>query len=232
MLRRKILLVLIAFLMGISLYAQTTGRLAGRVLDERGNPVDGVNVFIVGTQFGAQTDLSGRYTIINITPGDYNVRFSLVGYAPHTEQNVRISVDQTRTLNLRLRQQRDEHDVVIVTAEEVLITRSNTTSGSNISAADIEHSVATDIAGLVAMTAGVTRSADGSINVRGGRANEVVFTVDGMSVSDPVDGGRSLTIDMDAIADMKVMTGGFTAEYGNAQSGMVNIVTKDGTENW
>ncbi len=49
-----------------------------------------------------------------------------------------------------------------------------------------------------------------------------------MSVSDPVDGGATLQVDTDAISDMKVMTGGFPAEYGNAQSGVINIVTKDG----
>ena len=230
--RKKILLTLIALLIGISLSAQTTGRLVGRVTDDRGNALESANVILDGTTTGAQTDERGRYNIINITPGVYNVRVILVGYTNHVEQNVRISVDDTRTLNVTLRRSSVDMDEYVVKAKEEMLTRTNITSGIKLNADDISNAAVSDIAGLVALTAGVTKSADGSLNVRGGRANEVVFTVDGMSVSDPVDGGRALTVDMDAIADMKVMTGGFTAEYGNAQSGMVNIVTKDGTAVW
>jgi outer membrane receptor protein involved in Fe transport len=88
-----------------------------------------------------------------------------------------------------------------------------------------------DVDGLIALTAGVSMT-DGEIHVRGGRTGEVVYSVDGMSVSDPVDGGAALSVDTDAIKDMNVMTGGFTAEYGNAQSGIVSIVTKDGDRNY
>jgi outer membrane receptor protein involved in Fe transport len=82
-----------------------------------------------------------------------------------------------------------------------------------------------DVAGIVSLQAGVT-NIGGELHIRGGRANEVNYTVDGMSVSDPVDGGATLQVDTDAISDMKVMTGGFPAEYGNAQSGVINIVTQ------
>jgi outer membrane receptor protein involved in Fe transport len=83
------------------------------------------------------------------------------------------------------------------------------------------------VAGIISLQAGVT-NIGGELHIRGGRANEVNFTIDGMSVSDPVDGGSALSVDTDAIKDMKVMTGGFPAEFGNAQSGVINIVTKDG----
>ena len=86
---------------------------------------------------------------------------------------------------------------------------------------------AADLTDIVSLQAGVS-NIGGELHIRGGRSNEINFTVDGMSVSDPVDGGSALQVDTDAIADMKVMTGGFPAEYGNAQSGVINIVTKDG----
>jgi outer membrane receptor protein involved in Fe transport len=218
--------------MGFSLFAQTTGQLAGRVIDARGDAVPFANVILHGTEIGAQTDERGRFIIINITPGVYNVFASVVGFTPHITENVRISVGETRNLTITLQRGSVELDAERVVAEEVLIHRERTFSGTSMNADQILDVVVSDIEGLISLTAGVSRAADGSLNVRGGRANEVVFTIDGMSVSDPVDGGRALSIDLDAIADMKVMTGGFTAEFGNAQSGMINIVTKDGTENW
>jgi outer membrane cobalamin receptor len=101
-----------------------------------------------------------------------------------------------------------------------MINPAQSRSGKQISAADIEDISVTQIEDVIAMQAGVTLT-NGEIHVRGGRSNEMAYTVDGMSVSDPVDGGAALTIDTDAIADMDVMTGGLTAEYGNAQSGML-----------
>ena len=91
----------------------------------------------------------------------------------------------------------------------------------------VTDAAVSDVADIVALQAGVT-NVGGELHIRGGRSNEINYTIDGMSVTDPVDGGATLQVDTDAIKDMKVMTGGFPAEYGNAQSGVINIVTKDG----
>ena len=231
--QKKLLLLAMCMLMlGVSLFAQTTGRLAGRVTDDKGSPIEFANVFLQGTEIGASTDERGRFMILNITPGTYTVLISQMGFARYILENVRISVDETRTIDARLMRESVDMEEYRVVAQPEMIVRGSTTSGSSVSADQISNIAVSDIEGLISLTAGVSKAADGSLNVRGGRANEVVFTVDGMSVSDPVDGGRALSVDMDAIADMKVMTGGFTAEYGNAQSGMVNIVTKDGTDRW
>ena len=231
--KKLLFFILCILLISVSLSAQTTGRLSGRVVDERNNPIAYANVILQGTQIGAATDELGRFMIINITPGTYTVIVSSVGYARYVMENVRISLDETRTLpNISLQRATVDMEELRVVAREELIERGRAGSGSSISAETITDVAVSDIEGLISLTAGVTRAPDGSLNVRGGRANEVVFTIDGMSVSDPVDGGRAMSIDLDAVADMRVMTGGFTAEFGNAQSGIVNIVTRDGTENW
>lgn len=230
--KKLLLLALCTVIMGVSLFAQTTGRLAGRVLDDRGNPVAFANVFLQGTEIGASTDERGRFMIINITPGYYNIIVSSVGFARYILENTRISVDETRTIDVRLVRESVDMEEYRVVAKEEMIVRGQTTSGTALSSDQITDIAVSDVEGLIALTAGVSRGVDGSLNVRGGRANEVVFTVDGMSVSDPVDGGQAMSIDMDAIAEMRVMTGGFTAEFGNAQSGMINIVTKDGTDRY
>jgi len=213
---------------GISLIAQTTGRLSGRVIDNKRNPVAYANVFLQGTNNYASTDDRGRYNIINITPGTYTLVVSMVGFQSYQMTNVRISVDETRTVDVTLQQASVDMPVITVTAKDELL-RLDGGSVSSRSAEDLKNVAVSDVSDVIALTAGVSKSG-GELHFRGGRSNEVVYTVDGMSVSDPVDGGRSISVDMDAIADMKVMTGGFTAEYGNAQSGMVNIVTKDGTD--
>ena len=151
-----------------------------------------------------------------------------MGYAPYEISGVRINVDETRTVNIQLVSQTIQMEAVTVKAEEQMVTKDRSGSGKSLTSDQISEIAVTDIQGVIAMQAGVTQKG-GELFVRGGRANEVNFTVDGMSVSDPVDGGSALTVDMDAVADMKVITGGLTAEYGNAQSGMVNIVSKDGT---
>ena len=229
--KRFIILAILLIAAGISLFAQTTGRLSGMVVDDRNAPIAYATIILEGTEQGASTDAQGRYLITNITPGLYNVHFRQVGYATLIVREFRINVDQTHTYRATLYRESIELEKYEVVAEKQLINIGGRV-GDTLTSDEIANLAVSDVDGLISMQAGVSRGPDGSLNVRGGRANEVVFTVDGMSVSDPVDGGRALSIDMDAIADMKVMTGGFTAEYGNAQSGMVNIVTKDGTERW
>ncbi|MGC9361615.1 MAG: TonB-dependent receptor, partial [Candidatus Syntrophosphaera sp.] len=157
----------------------------------------------------------------------YTVRFSLIGYDTYTYQDVRIRVDQTTNLTPVMNKAGIRLATVVVTAEQDRVGKDRTESSRQIEMERMSDVSVSTVAGIVALQAGVTEIG-GELHIRGGRANEVNFTVDGMSVSDPVDGGSALQVDVDAISDMKVMTGGFPAEYGNAQSGVINIVTKDG----
>ncbi len=229
--KKLLILITIILLVSVSLFSATTGKLAGRVKDDKGNNVPYANVILKGTTIGAMTDEQGKFMIINIPPGTYTVVCQLMGYAPYEMTGVRINVDETRTVNISLSKKTLQMKEVIVVAKEEMVERGRAGTSKNISADQISDIAVSDISGVIAMQAGVTQK-DGQLFVRGGRANEVNFTVDGMSVSDPVDGGSALSVDMDAVADMKVITGGLTAEYGNAQSGMVNIVSKDGSSQY
>ncbi|MCL2064918.1 MAG: TonB-dependent receptor [Candidatus Cloacimonetes bacterium] len=232
--QKKLLLIAVYILLiGVSLFAQTTGRLSGRVLNESGEGLSGINVIIAELQIGTVTDLGGRFMIINITPGVYTVQVMGISFATHVLENVRVSLDDTRTLpNIVLRRETVDMEIVTVVAQDVMLNTGTPGTVTSMTQETLSNVAVSDIEGAIAMTAGVNQGPDGSLNVRGGRSNEVVWTIDGMSVSDPVDGGRAMSIDMDMVAEMRVMTGGFTAEFGNAQSGMINIITRDGTENW
>lgn len=229
--RKTALILLIVLLVGVAcLEAQTTGRLATRVRDAQGRPLEFVNVVVMsGTQriTGGQTNERGQAIIINIPPGTYSVRFTLVGYATMTYQNVRIQVGQTADLSPTMNREGIQTAAVVVQATQDRVESDRTGSSRQIEMDRLTDSAVSDVTGIISLQAGVT-NIGGELHIRGGRANEVNFTIDGMSVSDPVDGGSALSVDTDAIKDMKVMTGGFPAEFGNAQSGVINIVTKDG----
>lgn len=229
--RKYALILLLVMLLGTAfLNAATTGRLAVRVRDGQGRAVEFVNIVVMqGTQriTGGQTNAKGTAIIINIPPGLYTVKFSLIGYEEVIVRDVRIQVDQTANLSPILNRAGVRLSSVVVQATEDKVERDRVGSAKQIEMDRMSDTAVSDIAGIISLQAGVT-NIGGELHIRGGRANEVNYTVDGMSVSDPVDGGATLQVDTDAISDMKVMTGGFPAEYGNAQSGVVNIVTKDG----
>jgi len=226
---RKIALFLLGVLILLSsgLFAGTTGKLAGRVVNTSGQPLM-ANIIVKEANTGIAANEKGNFIIINLPSGTYTVVISAVGYATVTMTGVKVNVDQTTTLpKITMQTKSIKITGVTVAATQDKISKSNVGSSRQIEMGSIDSKAVSNIEDLIAIQAGVS-SSGGELHVRGGRANEVVYSIDGMSVSDPVDGGTALSVDTDAIKDMKVMTGGFTAEYGNAQSGIVNIVTKDG----
>lgn len=229
---RKIALILLLILTigTVMLEAQTTGRLVVRVRDDGGKALEFVNVVVMrGTQriTGVQTDARGTGLIINIPPGTYTVKFSFVGHDDYVVTDVRINVDSATTLNATMRKTGTVLATTTVTAKQDVVDRTQSGSTRTINVSEMEAAAVNSIEDIVSLQAGV-QVVGGELHIRGGRSNEVNYTIDGMSVSDPVDGGSALSVDTDAISDIKVMTGGFSAEFGNAQSGVINIVTRDG----
>ena len=218
----------VLFLLVTVLNAGTTGKLAGRVTDvDSGEPVIGANVIIIEKQIGASTDDKGRFMVINIPPGTYDIQAFRMGYQAVTVTDVKINLDLTTTLNFELKSTDTEIEGITVRAQQKLVEKDITGSEKIITAEDIKQMPVQSIQEIVAVTAGAVGSGE-NLHIRGGRSGEVVYTVDGMSVSNPVDHGFGMQIDMDAVGDMSVQTGGFTAEFGNAQSAIINLVTKSG----
>ena len=225
---RKILLLIL--LAPFFVYSGTTGKLAGTIKDaQTGEPLIGANVIIEGTNFGAATNVNGEYVILNIAPGRYNVKFSFIGYETTLMQDVSITVDQTTILQIKLNPQTIQVDEVIVTARTPLIQKDVTSSISVITREEIESLPVATFTELLSLQAGVTGSGS-NLHVRGGRSNEVAYMIDGTLVDDPLLGGLATNINNDAIQEMSLLSGTFNAEYGDALSGVVNIVTRDGTD--
>lgn len=205
-----------------------TGKIAGRVVEAgTGEPLPGVNVLVVGTALGAATDPDGYYTILNIRPGTYAVRTSYVGYAAQVVEEVRVFIDRTTALDVQLSEEAIEGEEVIVRAERPLVQRDRTATAASVSAEEIAALPVQSFNDVVNLQAGVVEG-----HFRGGRTGEVAYLVDGVPVNDVYDQSFAFQVENQAIQEVEVISGTFNAEYGQAQSGVVNIVTKDGGEDY
>ena len=211
-------------------YAGTTGKIAGRVIDaETGDPLPGCNVLIEGTNLGAASNPDGEFFIINIPPGTYTVRASMIGYKPYRVENVRVLIDLTTTLEFVMQVQvLNLNEEVVVTAERPLIQKDVTSKQSIVSSDEILNMPVSSVKDILTTKAGFTTDSEGQIHVRGGRTGEIGYMIDGVKVDDPLYGNFSNTLNKDAINEMEVISGTFNAEYGDAMSSIVNLVTKDG----
>ena len=81
---------------------------------------------------------------------------------------------------------------------------------------------------ILALQAGIVVGTDGNIHIRGGRSSEIAYLVDGLSVTDPYSGNISIEIENNSIQELQVISGPFNAEYGQAMSGVIDVVIKEG----
>lgn len=221
---------LIFLVLTINTFAGVTGKLAGVIKDsDTGEPLVGANILLEGTNFGAATNIDGEYVILNIHPGKYRVKISFIGYETTILTDVVIVVDQTTLLSVSLKPKTVQVGEVVVKAQRAMIQRDLTSSISVVGREKIEALPITTFTELLSLQAGVVGSGS-SLHVRGGRSNEVAYMIDGMLVVDPLLGGLATQLNNDAIQEMSLLSGTFNAEYGNALSGVVNIVTRDGAD--
>jgi len=224
-LKRAVRVVLGLALLAGFVYAGTTGKIVGRVFDkETGQPLPGANVIIVGTKIGTATDLDGYYYLINIPPGVYKLRASMIGYNPQEIDNVVVKADLTTTVNFYLSSEAIKTEEIVVTAQRELVEKTATETRRVVSQEQIVQLPYTNFQSAIQMQAGVT----GVNVVRGGRSDEVAYYVDGMLINSPVFGTFYGYINTSAIQEMSLITGGFNAEYGQALSGVINVVTREG----
>ncbi len=226
----KVIICILYLLIGSGiLYAGTTGKIVGKVVDKKTDaPLPLVNVFIVGENKGAATDVDGNFFILNINPGTYDIKVSMIGYRENIIKGVVVQTDLTTQLEIQLEEASIEIGEIVVTAKQKMINKDETSRTSIISSEVFSDLPVASFQDVVGLQAGFVVGADGSLHARGGRSGEVVYLIDGAPVRDPLGGGFNGQVDRYAIQELQVLTGGFNAEYGQALSGVVNIVTKEG----
>lgn len=222
MLRKWGALVLLLLATPILAYSQSTGKLAGQVVDAAGDPLPGANVVLEGTTLGTATDVDGNYFIIGVPVGTYDVQASFVGFQSSTVSNVEIISGYTREINFQLNEG-TELGEIFVEYERPLIQKDAIGSPKVISGEDIANLPVRGAASLAALQGGViSNEGSSALNIRGGREQEVTYYVDGVKVI-----GQIGVPDL-AIQEQEVLVGTIPARYGDALSGVISITTKSG----
>jgi outer membrane receptor protein involved in Fe transport len=210
------------------LFAGTTGKIAGRIIDaETKEPLIGANVVVQGLPIGATTDVDGFYTINNIPPGAYSVVASMLSYRRTTMTDVVIKIDLTTRVDIKMSSEALQGQEVIVRAERPLVQKDVTSTSVIVSAEELKRVPMENLGQIINVQAGVVGG-----HFRGGRSNEVAYLIDGVAINDPYSGTRSIEIENTTIREMEVVSGTFNAEYGQAMSGIVNIVSQEGSQKY
>ena len=228
------LTAIVFFTTAVNFYASAaiTGKVSGIITAEATNePLANVTVTIVGTSSVATTNDAGYYVMTNIPPGGYDVKVELTGYGTETVEGAKVLAGLTTTLNFALKASEVVTlEGITVTAVKPLIKKDVTQTTRIIEAEDIAAMPRDSVNGILQTLPGVSvLNSTGSLHVRGGRSTEVKYLIDGIPISDPIGGSLGLNISAKSLEQMEVITGGFNAEYGDAQSGIVNLITKAGT---
>ncbi len=221
--------------LGILLLASSAtysqGSLSGIITDEgTKETLIGATVVIVGTYKGSATDIDGKYTIADIKPGDYSIKISFIGYADKVFNGIHITDKQTTTLNATLNPRSQTLKAVEIIGEKNLIDLESASSEVKISQEALSEMNARDVTEVASMQAGVNKTTDG-ISIRGGRVYETQYTVDGISVEDPLAGtGSGVTVNSSSIQDIQITTGGSGADQAGGMAGVISTKIREGGE--
>lgn len=228
--RFNLLKLLPLFLLGLMVsitLAGTTGKIAGQIVDEAtGEALPGVNILVVGTTQGAASDLNGNYTILQVQPGTYSLHAATLGYSKVTIQDVRVLIDQTARIDFSLKMEAIASEEITVTAKRDVLKEDVATSVVAISREEVEQLPVTTLQQVVELQAGIEEG----LVIRGGDANQALFQVDGVTLRDPRNNKPITGVALSAIKEISVERGGFNAEYGQVRSGIINVVTKEGSK--
>jgi outer membrane receptor protein involved in Fe transport len=223
--RKSLTLLLISLSLLAIAFAGTTGKIAGRVTDaQTGEPLAGVNVVIEGTSMGAATDMEGRFVILNLPPATYNVNASMIGYSPMLLKDVRVEIDLTTSINIEMKTAVLQGEIVEVVAEKKVIRKDVAASQQSITSEEITALPVSSVTDVLGLRAGITSD----LTIRGSSSTETMFMVDGIVLRDQRDNSPITSVPLSSMQEISVQTGGFSAEYNNVRSGVVNVVTKEG----
>jgi hypothetical protein len=220
-----------------SLLAQSTGKIEGRVRDQAGAPIANAQVFIVGTAFNALTNPQGYYFINNVPAGTYSVRAAFIGYKSTQVDGVRVLAGQTITVDIQLEQTAVQiQEITVVTQTQPLVPRDEVTTKQRIDGAFTSNLPVDRLNSVLALQPGVVASPTANtISIRGGRTDEAVTYVDGVPVTPGYRGGNNLgsagteiSPATNSLEEASVTTGSSSAEFGNAQSGIIDAQIRGG----
>lgn len=212
--------------------AQTGGAIAGRVRDATsGAGIAAVTITVDGGRQGAGTDTAGFYRVRDVRSGWHRLLVSRIGYRPVLHDSVLVRSGEAVTLDVVLEPLAVEVESIAVSVTPDLVLDPMAPQDlQRITGEEIRRLPVTTVEEAVALSAGAVGQ-----SYRGGRIGQQAFVLDGIGVKNQLDastGGLGLSVPPDILTEASLVTNGFSARYGQAISGLVNVVTKDAGERW
>jgi hypothetical protein len=248
---RRFRLASIVFIVGWFLASATvvaqqgTSAIRGRVIDEQQAVLAGVTIVVThaeqGTTRETVTGGDGNFLVPALVPGPYRISAELQGFSRLTREDIVLRIGMTQQIDLTMRVGAIEENLT-VTAEAPQVDLTTAQVGGNVSTAEIANLPNSNgnFTGLIAILPGVVynRASDGqsdNVTINGQPGTGVVYQLDGGSNNDDLRGGSAgaqTRPALETIQEFQVVTNQFDAEYGAALSGVVNAITKQGTNNY
>jgi hypothetical protein len=231
------LLPLPVLLLPLSLFAQTTGSVIGRVTDDNGSGLPGVTVeakssALQGSRV-ASSDGSGRYRLTLLPPGEYGISFTLPGFAVESRKGVTVGLAREATVDAILRP--TAREAVVVTGEAPVVDTASTTLGANLTTRAIETlPTGRNYSSVVQVVPGTSSDANpidtqrSTITVYGSSGAENSYVIDGINTTNLEYGFQGKELNYEFIQEVEVKTGGYEAEFGRSTGGIINVITKSG----
>ncbi|MYC69855.1 MAG: hypothetical protein F4X17_04000 [Gemmatimonadetes bacterium] len=212
--------------------ASTGGKIAGVVKDAAtGDGLPHANIVVVDTKLGATADEKGRFFILNVPAGTYTLKATYIGYADYTVEDVRVSADLTTNIAVELTSSDIQVEEVVIRAERPIIDKTATNAVRIVDAEDLEILPLRGVSSVIALQTGVVED-EGTLHIRGSRGDEIGYYVEGASVRNVVTGASAVGLIDEALEEIQLQAGGFNAEYGGANAGIILQELRTGGSDW
>lgn len=214
---------------------QTVGSITGTIYDQTGLPLRGIKVTAESaTQIGgprvAYSNDEGNFRITGLLPGKFTVTAEALKLKKHIQKNVRVGVNSAAELDIVMEVETEVVEIKVVEKAPTI-----STTNANVKETFDEEFInnipvaARSYQGITNLVAGVTDNGTGNPNMRGGTYFNNTYTVDGIDTTDPVTHTFGTNFNFDAMADVEVQTAAYGAENSSTTGGVINVVTKSGS---
>ncbi|HPN37572.1 MAG TPA: TonB-dependent receptor, partial [Melioribacteraceae bacterium] len=236
----KIIILLFILFLSVNISFAQTGIITGKVVDKStGEPLPGVNIKILGTDFGAATNIQGEFVVEKIKVGAYSIQASFIGYNTEIKTDVVVNSAKPIQLKFELIESVIQLQGVTVTSGYFNNIPTEVTSLSMLNYEEMRRSPGgfEDVVRALSVLPGVAQASAGrnDLVVRGGAPSENLFLVDGFVIpninhfgSQGATGGPLSFINLDYVNEISFSTGGFSAVYGDKLSSVLSIELKEG----
>ncbi|HEY0593029.1 MAG TPA: carboxypeptidase regulatory-like domain-containing protein, partial [Thermoanaerobaculia bacterium] len=234
---RLFVLLFAALLIALPIAAQeTTGGIEGVIKDNSGAVLPGVTVEATGAGLGVvstTTDASGNFRFPRLRPGTYTVRATLEGFRTAEKTNVLVTLGNMTAVNLTMGLSAVA-ETITVTAETPLVDVTKSATATSITREQLDMIPSgRDFSDVVSQAAGASDEAFlGGISIDGASGAENRFVIDGIDTTNPQDGTSAQNVVTDFLEEVQVKSAGYAAEYGGSLGGVINVVTRSGTNDF